>query len=423
VARIESYALSFVGRRNGNEDSCTITQLGESNYFIAVADGMGGAAAGELASETIITSSSESIKKTFGIKSDAKDLKKYTTECFIASQGSLAELKQHRPDLSSMGSTLSCMLVAGDKFVVGNVGDSRVYLLSKGILQQITIDHNYIQELIRSGGEKPNESVVARYSHYITRTMDGGSDLPDIFPLDQPYFTFQDGDVLLICSDGLISDKASENSDWLKDIILGTKSLKSAVEQLIARAFLDGSQDNITVVLFSYGVVPRARSGIKTLVYPPSKMKTTSVQRFSRQSAAATYRWIILSILLLALGVLLMTSLLQSPHKGKTQYRQTEQAHEDKSTYRKEITEWIPFHSSDCFSLANDSLQWSEYPDPSVRGYKIIFNNSVTVNSINNYFSLKTIKGLKPGIYSIRIEALLDKGSVESANYSVQFME
>jgi protein phosphatase len=423
VARIESYALSFVGRRDGNEDCCTIVPLGEFDYFIAVADGMGGAAAGELASETVIASSSKSIKKTFGTRSDTINLKKYTTECFAASQKLLAELKQHRPDISSMGSTLSCALVSGDKFVIGNVGDSRVYLLRKGIVQQITIDHNYIQDLIRSGGEKPSESVVARYGHYITRTMDGGTDVPDLFPLDQPSFILQDGDVLLLCSDGLISDKASENSDWLKDTILGTKSLKSAAEQLITRAFLNGSQDNITVVLLAYGIVPRNRTRIKTFAYPPRKVKEASVQRFPVHSAAV-YRWIVLGILLfvLTLGVLLFTPLLQSPQKGETQHQRTKQVYDDKPTPRTETIEWIPFHSSELFSLSNDSLRWSEYPDPSVRGYKITFNNSVKVNSTANYFSLKTTEDLKPGTYTVCIEALFDKGNIKSANYSIQFV-
>lgn len=188
---------------------------------------------------------------------------------FGTSQQALRDKVKVHPDLSGMGTTLSALLVHEDRVVWGNIGDSRVYLLRKGDLLQLTTDHTYIEDYRKTKGDDIPQSIIDQYSHYLTRAIDGGADDAEMFPDEDKYDTLEPGDIILICSDGLITNKVNTNTGLLRDLILGTPTLKHAAKQLISSAYLSDSRDNITVVLAEFGECERENIKIEKHFFPP----------------------------------------------------------------------------------------------------------------------------------------------------------
>lgn len=271
MPKLECYSISFQGRRSNNEDSCLILNLGGENYFLAVADGMGGAAGGEIASRLVIDSAKEYLQYAFTTRVYPEDMKEVVQRIFELSQKAINDEVKAKPELSGMGSTLTCVLILDDEFVIGNLGDSRVYLLKKNTLQLMTEDHTYIQEAQKELGGNLDPNIAGRYSNYLIRSIDGGDDKPDIFPKEKPFEKLSEGEAFLLCSDGLITDKIKDNHGNFKDYILGTNSLKDAIGELISLAYTEGSKDNITVVLAQYGELNRSQRNIVQRGYPPPK--------------------------------------------------------------------------------------------------------------------------------------------------------
>lgn len=271
MPKLENYSISFQGRRKNNEDSCLSLSLGENAYFFAVADGMGGAIGGEIASKLVIEASKEYLQKQFMTKVYPEDMKEMLQRVFELSQQSISNELNKKPALQGMGSTLTCVLIQDNKYVIGNLGDSRVYLLKDNALHLMTEDHTYIQQAQKELGGKLDPGIASRYSNYLVRSIDGGEDKPDLFPLGKPFELLSEGEAFLLCSDGLITDKVTNDYEIFRDYILGTKSLKIAAEQLISFAYNEGSKDNITVVLAQYGKLERDKKSVANRDFPPNE--------------------------------------------------------------------------------------------------------------------------------------------------------
>lgn len=269
MPELELYSVSYTGRRSNNEDSCTTLSFNGNAYFLAVADGMGGAAGGEIASRIVIETAKNYLNDNFTTRVYPEDLKEMLRRIFDLAQEAVAKEQKEKPELEGMGSTLACALVAGDKYVVGNLGDSRLYLLKRGNLQLMTEDHTYVRQLQKELGSKADPAKLQRFSHLLVRAINGGQDKPDIFPEEEMYYTLHEGEALLLCSDGLLTDKISTEYKTLEDYIVGTRSLKSAAEQLVAYAYDSGSADNITVVLACYGHLERSERNVLKRKFPP----------------------------------------------------------------------------------------------------------------------------------------------------------
>ena len=227
----EKASLTNVGRqRQSNEDSYL-----ERDPLFAVADGMGGARAGEVASRMAVEA----------FDSATKDASPEETLRSVAQEANrrIYERAQGDTEHAGMGTTLTAAMVTGREVAVGHVGDSRLYRLRDGKLERLTEDHSLVEELMRQGRLTPEEAESHPQRSIITRAL--GPE-PEV---DVETFTdsARDGDVYLICSDGL-SGMVSEED--MTAILEGSRSLDGAASQLVDAANEAGGKDNITVVLF-----------------------------------------------------------------------------------------------------------------------------------------------------------------------------
>ena len=223
--------------RPGNEDAF---YTDASDGLFIVADGRGGHAAGEIASEMAVTILARELKPVHQIDDAvvgtvSRALKQANSEIF---QRTIAEV-----DKQGMGTTASVLIVAGARYMIGQVGDSRVYLLRDGALHQLTKDHSYVQEQVDAGFLTPEQARYHPYSNVITRCVGASADVePDTYAGD-----VRSGDTFLVASDGLtgmVDDRRLQQ-------LLQNKvaSAQRVVDSLIAEANGRGGLDNITAIV------------------------------------------------------------------------------------------------------------------------------------------------------------------------------
>ena len=222
-------------RRRNNED----VYVCEPPLF-AIADGMGGAQAGEVASGL----AAQALKEG----EDGTGTAEERVDALIQSANRrVYEKAKEDPALSGMGTTLTLALVGDDSVTMGHVGDSRAYRLRDGKLEQVTQDHSLVAELTRAGKLSEEEAETHPQRSVITRALGTDPDVDgDVFLVET-----QEGDVFLLCSDGL-SDMVG---DQTIEEILQTHhdSLKKTAQELVKAANRAGGEDNITVLLFEVG--------------------------------------------------------------------------------------------------------------------------------------------------------------------------
>ena len=218
-------------KRRRNEDSFVI----EPPLF-AVADGMGGAQAGEVASRLAAAA--------FREFHDADDLDPEPRLAAIIQEANRRIFERAAGDaqVSGMGTTITAALVVEDGLVIGHVGDSRAYRLRGGRFEQLTDDHSLVADLVRSGRLSPEEADTHPQRSVITRAL--GTD-PEV---DVDTFTVaaEAGDLFLLCSDGLTTMVAD---DEIRDLVSGASDLQQAGKSLVKAANKAGGEDNVTVVL------------------------------------------------------------------------------------------------------------------------------------------------------------------------------
>ncbi|MGA9115994.1 MAG: protein phosphatase 2C domain-containing protein [Bacteroidota bacterium] len=262
--------VTLPGRREKNEDACTVRVIADGVHFLAVADGLGGALYGEVASALAIQAAvgylEAQARRKGGLGGDPAVLLR---GLYAHVQSVVRAEKERRPNLRSMATTLACVVIVQDRYAIGNVGDSRVYLLHGPELSLITEDHTYLQAALKEEGtgRRPAKGL----GNVLTRCIDGGSDPPDVFPRGGVWGELGAGCGFLLCTDGLILDKRENASSGLRDTILGTRTLQDAAEQLVSGAFHAGSTDNITVVLAECGTLSRRTTRLRRFPFPPEE--------------------------------------------------------------------------------------------------------------------------------------------------------
>ena len=225
-------AVSDTGRkRRHNEDSYAVRPP-----LFAVADGMGGAQAGEVASRLAVEAVTEDSTAGAGEGRVAAVVQEANRRVYEHAGSDDAT--------SGMGTTMTVALVENGTVAIGHVGDSRAYLVRDGALEQLTEDHSLVAELIRSGKLSPEEAESHPQRSVITRAL--GTD-PDV---DVDTFTIESrpGDVFLLCSDGLTSMVG--DAAILEAIEEHGGDLDRAARELVTRANRGGGEDNITVIFF-----------------------------------------------------------------------------------------------------------------------------------------------------------------------------
>ena len=238
--KLDAFALSIPGRRDNNEDAiCAHPELG----LFVVADGMGGYEGGEIASAIAVESIRELVRRTAG---DADVTWPYKidpllstdeNEIIVATRLAGDRISARRNGvLEQMGSTVAVLRIAGERAVIGHVGDSRVYRLRAGQLAQLTIDHSLLAQLEAAGSAPPPDFP---WRHVVTRALGASCSEPEV-QLERACA----GDVYLLCSDGL--------SEVLAPHAIATllaQPAQDACRALVAAAYEAGSRDNISAIV------------------------------------------------------------------------------------------------------------------------------------------------------------------------------
>jgi PPM family protein phosphatase len=253
-------------KRRRNEDAYVI----EPPLF-AVADGMGGAQAGEVASRLAAAALKESGVERGGEERIVSVIQEANRRIYDRSNAD--------PNASGMGTTMTVALVENGQVAFGHVGDSRAYLIRDGMMEQLTEDHSLVAELMRSGKLSPEEAETHPQRSVITRAL--GTD-PDV---DVDTFTIaaQTGDVFLLCSDGLTTMVSNET---ILDLVERNRaSMDKALRALVGAANKGGGEDNITVVAFEITDGVSARDGETLEQALPSRVDTSDEETLTEADA------------------------------------------------------------------------------------------------------------------------------------------
>ena len=233
---VDNAGLTRTGHvRRNNEDSYLI----RGDLFM-IADGMGGAAAGEVASAMC----AEAFAELDLIRQRGDDALRRAIQ--TANQR-IYERAASDPEAAGMGTTVTAALVEnGGRVAFANVGDSRAYLLRDGALQRLTEDHSVVAELVASGQISEQEAGTHPQRNVVTRVLGAEATVQ----VDTFWLQAQADDLVLLCSDGL-TDMVSE--DEFAGILAGSGDCDAIAQQLVRAALAGGGEDNVTVVLFRIG--------------------------------------------------------------------------------------------------------------------------------------------------------------------------
>jgi protein phosphatase len=274
LVEIDVDARSHPGHhRANNEDHFFVTRLGrtlqtmitnlpadavparteEVNYVMVVADGMGGHASGEIASRmaisTLVSLALEVPDWIFRMDDEHAPEIERRSRHYVQEVGAML-VEQGRRDaaLHGMGTTLTAVRSFGRDLLITHVGDSRAYLLRAGCLHRLTRDHTFAQFLVDRGRLAPGEVAGSRHRHVLTNALGGSTADVDV---DTDQLQLEDGDRLLLCSDGL-TDLVDDQT--ITDILRETARSSDACERLIQRALDNGGRDNVTVIVAAYRI-------------------------------------------------------------------------------------------------------------------------------------------------------------------------
>jgi PPM family protein phosphatase len=225
--------------RSGNEDSFAVDANAERGLFV-VADGMGGHAAGEVASEMAVQILQRELTDLHDL--DSERAGERVMGALKRANKAIHDRTIAEVDKQGMGTTVSVLVIAGTKYLIGQVGDSRVYLLRDGALRQLTKDHSYVQEQVDAGFLTPEQARYHPYSNVITRCVGASPEVePDIYSGE-----VRVGDLFLVASDGLtgmVDDRR------LQQLLLARVAPERLVHLLISEANGRGGLDNITAIV------------------------------------------------------------------------------------------------------------------------------------------------------------------------------
>ncbi|MGE5590846.1 MAG: Stp1/IreP family PP2C-type Ser/Thr phosphatase [Bacillota bacterium] len=257
-------AKTDIGRvRDVNEDSYCAFDLSPlwAGRIFAVADGMGGYDGGEVASSLAIMTLHDHLRQALEqwkaqTNGDAAavgaapaalvaprepDLEQMLADAFAAADAAIQEESRQRPDLKRMGTTLTAVLAGGGRLWLAHAGDSRAYLMSGGVLRQISEDHSLVGEMVKNGTLTEAEAMVHPQRNIMTNALGTGADTH----VDLSVLPYSPGDRLVLCTDGLTGAVSSAEMAG----ILSGRDPAEAAEALVSLANERGGHDNITVLV------------------------------------------------------------------------------------------------------------------------------------------------------------------------------
>jgi len=235
-ARVLSVASSHIGRvRASNQDSGYA-----GTHLFLVADGMGGHAGGDVASSLATQAVTAVADERF---ESVEIAQQRLVESVKNSAAELIEAVREHPDLAGMGTTVSALLRHNNQVVIAHIGDSRIYRLRGGVLEQITTDHTFVQKLVETGRITPEEALVHPRRNVLMRVL---GDVAGSVDVDTAVLDTEPGDRWMLCSDGLCG-YAAENA--IANVLTTEPDAAKAASKLINLALERGAPDNVTVVI------------------------------------------------------------------------------------------------------------------------------------------------------------------------------
>lgn len=225
--------------RHSNQDAYFAGEISQETTFAVVCDGMGGAKAGNVASNTAVKSISEYIMRSYRDNMSLDDISKMLKNAIISANIEVYDMATQNEQLKGMGTTVVAAIVRNGNAVIANVGDSRIYLVDDNITQ-LTTDHSIVQTLIESGKITAEDAKVHPRKNVITRALGAESDVA----VDIEEYNLSENSTLLLCTDGLTNFVREED-------ILNTfkqNDISVVSEKLVELANNGGGGDNITAV-------------------------------------------------------------------------------------------------------------------------------------------------------------------------------
>lgn len=277
LVRVDVAGLSHQGKvREQNEDHFLISRFGryletldsnlppgtvparatETGYGLIVADGIGGKAGGELASRIAISTLVKLVLATpdwiMRLDDDFHEqiVLERARERGEQISAALVETAEAKPSLAGLGTTMTLATSLGMDLFIAHIGDSRAYIFRHGHLHQITRDHTLAQALADQGYIDQHEVATHRLRHVLTKALSATH--PDAQP-DVRKFPLEDGDILLLCTDGL-TDMVT--NDAITATLARGEKASVICQQLVEQALLGGGKDNVTVIVARYGFPP-----------------------------------------------------------------------------------------------------------------------------------------------------------------------
>ncbi|MSR19965.1 MAG: serine/threonine-protein phosphatase [Gemmatimonadetes bacterium] len=229
---------SIPGKRPYQEDSVFADLLSDGRALVAVADGMGGHAAGEVASALALRTLQDALAEGAELG-----------DAFRRANERVHQMATE-PGKQGMGTTMVAVLIDGAQFRVANVGDSRIYLISASGIRQVTEDHSFVAEAMKRGQSKA-EAMATPWRDALTRSIGTDEEVEvDVFGP----FPLEGDSAFVVCSDGLYK---TLSDDDLRDLFVQSGGPRGAAQAMVTAAFDGGSDDNISVAIAEYGQVPR----------------------------------------------------------------------------------------------------------------------------------------------------------------------
>ncbi len=285
-ARVDISALTHVGHvRANNEDHFYVAKAtraletmltsipagdvperaDEINHVMVVADGMGGHAAGEVASRLAISAlvslALDIPDWIFWVDAEhAPEVERRARESVQQVGALLIERGRADSALRGMGSTLTCARNCGRDLLIVHVGDSRAYLLRAGRLERLTRDHTYAQMLVDSGQLAPDDETLSGLRHILINALGGNAEQVEV---DVDLLRLEDGDRLLLCSDGLTD--CVDDKTIAATLAVGEQANETC-QRLVQLALDGGGRDNVTVIVARFGFEPDEPNGRSLLV-------------------------------------------------------------------------------------------------------------------------------------------------------------
>lgn len=228
--------------------------LNEDDYYVSdyvsrlkaiyamVADGMGGHAAGEVASSMAIHVACDYIEANFEEDKGAKAIEELLKGAVLSANNAVFSSAVTKDGLSGMGTTLTMCFILGKHLTAAHIGDSRMYLFSQGKLSQLTKDHSLVSELVEKGSITKYEALKHPQKNVITRAVGSSAEVTaDIINCE-----LKEGDIILLCTDGLTNEVTESE---IIEILKEKNVLMGHAQSLVFRALDNGGRDNITAVL------------------------------------------------------------------------------------------------------------------------------------------------------------------------------